>query len=395
MTGGIPETISILDKSEIYKDAVWKILKKARMFKTIMGASIKSDILGAMTTSDGLSTEHAYYITKIAVLEVNSTSVRLIRLNNPWCGELEFKGLWCDESDAWNTLEEELREALQHKNLAKGEFWISFEDFYKNFHMIEFCNLTSDACIMDYIKDEHENLKWKLLSFTGEWTPGFTAGGCGMNNEALFWTNPQFLVNLKNTDSNDNLTTVLISLMQKSSVDRYGEAVPLEYIQFRFYRVKNVEDAEIAKKTGMRLYAGQLDRFGTSGTYTNSREVGKRYRVEPGSYLIIPSCYTANRKVEFLLRILTEQQLSNFDCKILENHKDNLSVDDLFYFTKYDIETNNSLLGFKNDMKTNETVDSSSIIIKSSFKPIKTPVIETFEKIASKEQKTHKNCVLM
>jgi hypothetical protein len=213
----------------------------------------------------------------------------------------------------------------------------------------------------------------------------------------LFWTNLQLLVNLKNPDSKDNLATILISLNQKNSVDRYGKAMPLEFIQFRIYRVKNEEDAEISRRTGMRLYAGQLLRCGSSGKYKNTRECGKRFRLEIGSYVIIPSCYSANRKAEFLLRIFTEEPLNTNSCKILENHKDNLSYDDLFYFTKYDDEKNNSLFGIKSYIENDETenVDSSSIIIKSSFKPIKTPVFETFEKIVYKQENTHKNCVLM
>ena len=140
----------------------------------------------------------------------------------------------------------------------------------------------------------------------------------------MFWTNLQLLVNLKNIDSNDNLATILISLIQKSSVDRYGKTMPLEFIQFRIYRVKNEEDAEVSRKTGMRLYAGQLQRYGSSGKYKNTREVGKRYRLDKGSYVIIASCYSANRRAEFLLRILTEQTLNSSDCKILENHKKKL-----------------------------------------------------------------------
>jgi hypothetical protein len=52
-------------------------------------------------------------------------------------------------------------------------------------------NLTSDACIADEETNTNENenennLKWKLTTFKGEWTPGLTAGGCGQNNEVLF-----------------------------------------------------------------------------------------------------------------------------------------------------------------------------------------------------------------
>ena len=375
MTGGIQETISISDKSEAHQEAVWIILKKARMFKTIMGASVKAEL----KVSNELVSNYAYYITRIAMLEINGQSVRLIRLCNPWSVGVEWKGSWSDESNEWIDVEDELKEALEHKCLPKGEFWMSFEDFYKNFHTLEFCNMTSDAYLIDpSVIEDKNSLQWKLVTFNGEWLPGFTAGGCGQFNEALFWTNPQFLVNIKNPDLNDNLATLLVSLMQKPRTDRYGKLVDPEFIQFRFYRVKKEEDADCARKTGMRLYASQLYRCGTSGKYTNTREVGKRYKVEPGYYLIIPSCYSSNRKAEFLLRVYTEQYFCSLDCKILDIHKDKLSYEDLFYFNKYDENESSNLLGLKKATEIEEAESEKIEIEKAGFIPIKTPVFETF-----------------
>jgi calpain len=57
----------------------------------------------------------------------------------------------------------------------------------------------------------------------------------------------------------------------------------------------------------LRLYGSQLDRIGASGSYINSREVTKRFRCDPGNYLIIPSTYDEDHECEFLLRIFTEQ----------------------------------------------------------------------------------------
>lgn len=61
--------------------------------------------------------------------------------------------------------------------------------------------------------------------------------------------------------------------------------------------------------TGLRLYANDLIRIGSSGPYINNREVTQRFRVEPGHYLIIPSTYDEDVAHEFMLRIFTEQQI--------------------------------------------------------------------------------------
>ena len=60
-------------------------------------------------------------------------------------------------------------------------------------------------------------------------------------------------------------------------------------------------------KSGQKLYAKGVERVGTSGSYINSREITKHFRVEPGNYLVIPSTYDEDRSSEFMLRIFTEK----------------------------------------------------------------------------------------
>lgn len=139
-----------------------------------------------------------------------------------------------------------------------------------------------------------------------------------------YWTNPQFLITLTDYDpqDNENMATVVIALMQKYTREKRtlnrGESCE-EYIQFRLYRVLNERDALQAKQTGGSLYANQLERCGTSGPYINMREVTKRFRLQPGHYLIIPSCYDENISGEFLLRVYTENPISDCDCCVLHS----------------------------------------------------------------------------
>lgn len=58
-----------------------------------------------------------------------------------------------------------------------------------------------------------------------------------------------------------------------------------------------------------KLYANDLERAGSSGTYINLREVSRRFQLEPGNYLIIPSTSEMDVEAEFLLRIFTEQSV--------------------------------------------------------------------------------------
>ena len=83
-----------------------------------------------------------------------------------------------------------------------------------------------------------------------------------------------------------------------------------------------------SKTTGLKLYSNQLEKVGASGPYINSREVTKRFRVDPGNYLIIPSTYDADRECEFMLRIFTEE---NIEASSLEQNKEDLTEEESFF----------------------------------------------------------------
>lgn len=45
---------------------------------------------------------------------------------------------------------------------------------------------------------------------------------------------------------------------------------------------------------------------GTSGSFTNAREVMKRFDLAPGQYIIVPCSFKPGEEGDFLLRIFTE-----------------------------------------------------------------------------------------
>ena len=245
---------------------------------------------------------------------------------------MEWKGKWGDKSYDWKYVSNDVKKQLQLDDKPDGEFWMSFDDFYSNFEIVQICSLSPDA-YSDELEGKHPNLnlKWNMISYNGEWKIGKTAGGCGQYDKNLYWTNPQFLITLTDVDPSDgeNMATIIISLMQKYTrekrLENNGEPTE-QFIQFRLYRIKNKDDALKAKNSGTRLYANQLEPAGTSGTYINLRDVTKRFRLPPGDYLVIPSCYDRNVEGEFLLRLFTEQNSGDLNSfKELNEHKENLA----------------------------------------------------------------------
>ena len=53
--------------------------------------------------------------------------VPLVRCRNPWGNECEWKGVWGDQSEAWNYLSPEEKQAMRFTVKQDGEFWCVFK----------------------------------------------------------------------------------------------------------------------------------------------------------------------------------------------------------------------------------------------------------------------------
>nr|XP_033967797.1 calpain-3 [Pseudochaenichthys georgianus] len=171
-TGGVTE---FYEMKEAPKE-LYKIMKKALERGSLMGCSIDSLVPARFETRTvtGLVKGHAYSVTAVEECkpsQLKETKVRLVRLRNPW-GQVEWNGPWSDNSKEWTTLSKTEKEKLQHQSAEDGEFWMSFEDFKKNYTKIEICNLTPDALEDDKIH------KWTVSVNEGRWVRGCSAGGC-------------------------------------------------------------------------------------------------------------------------------------------------------------------------------------------------------------------------
>ena len=340
MTGGIQESMD-MKYFEAYgrQNDLWELIMRTRKYKSLIGASINPDPrIREARLPNGLVMGHAYTITKIAILNINSREERIVRLRHPWGNEVEWNGAWSDKSNEWNQLYNSTRTALEHSTIPDGESWMRFVDFVHHFDSIQFCHFTPDSLSGELMNrhaiNKAPNLTWKCTVYHDEWKPGVSSGGCGRGNMLKYWTNPQFLVTLVDRESSgaSNQAIVIISLAQKYSRQKrtLNRGAPAEqYIQFRVYKIISEQDARDAKTMARRLYANQLEYVADSGPYIDAREVTLRLAVVPGNYLIIPSCYEADTSCEFLLRLFTEDLIDEESAAILKNHKENLCAQDI------------------------------------------------------------------
>ncbi|KAI4875312.1 hypothetical protein NFI96_022582 [Prochilodus magdalenae] len=298
-TGGVTE---FYEMKEAPKE-LYKIMKKALERGSLMGCSIDSLVPARFETrtATGLVKGHAYSVTAVDECKQNSqkeSKVRLVRLRNPW-GQVEWNGAWSDNSKEWGTISKSEKDKLQHQNAEDGEFWMSFDDFKKNYTKLEICNLTPDAL------DDDKLHKWTVSVNEGRWVRGCSAGGC-RNYPDTFWTNPQYRLRLLEEDDdpedNEVACTFVVALMQKNRRKERKLGANLFPIGFSIYEMHG--NKQHMQKDFFMLNSSKA----RSKAYINLREVTQRFRLSPGEYVIVPSTYEPHQEGEFILRVFSEKR---------------------------------------------------------------------------------------
>ncbi|KAK2560966.1 Calpain-9 [Acropora cervicornis] len=252
----------------------------------------------------GLVKGHAYSVTGATCVNVHGEEVQLVRVRNPWGNEREWEGAWGDKSSEWRQLSESEKRRVNLQFDDDGEFWMSFEDFFKYFDKLEICHLGPDSAR----KGGGQANNWEGRTEKGAWIRGSSAGGC-RNFLNTFAMNPQFRVDLQDADDDaDDKCSLTVALMQtKRRKLKAEEGKPMLTIGFSIYKVT---DEDLKTGRAERDYFAYHASTARSPVFINSREVTGRYMLDPGSYLIIPTTFEPGHQGEFIVRIFAEKPVT-------------------------------------------------------------------------------------
>nr|CAD2198470.1 unnamed protein product [Meloidogyne enterolobii] len=300
MTGGLTEFYDLQERTE----NLMQMMVRGFEMGSLFGCSIEADPhVWEAKLPNGLVKGHAYSITGMRIVSTTYGNVPLLRIRNPWGNEQEWNGPWADNSKEWNQLPADLKKDMGLNFAHDGEFWMSFDDFIRNFEKLEICNLGPDVMEEIYemtgVKPTLGNT-WATNSHDGSWRAGQTAGGC-RNYLRTFAMNPQYRMRLSDSDpnDNDNLCTVVIAVMQKYRRELKHTGIENLAIGFAVYETNG---------TAGRLsteYFANTKSCARSPAFINLREITGRFRMPPGDYVIVPSTYEPGQEGDFMLRILT------------------------------------------------------------------------------------------
>uniref|UniRef100_A0A4W6DQU8 Calpain 1, (mu/I) large subunit b n=1 Tax=Lates calcarifer TaxID=8187 RepID=A0A4W6DQU8_LATCA len=300
-TGGVAEMYEL---KKAPRD-LYRIISKALERGSLLGCSI--DITSAFdmeaVTFKKLVKGHAYSVTGLRQVEYRGRQERLIRIRNPW-GQVEWTGAWSDSSSEWNSIDSAEKDEMLCK-MEDGEFWMSFQEFLRQFSRLEICNLTPDALSQDTTSF------WTTVTFEGGWRRGSTAGGC-RNHPNTFWINPQYKISLLEEDDDPEDDEVacsfLVALMQKDRRRYRRQGQDMHTIGFAIYEVRGCPSVHMKKDFFLRHSS-----CARSETFINLREVSTRLRLPPGEYLVVPSTFEPSKEADFVLRVFTEKQSENLN----------------------------------------------------------------------------------
>lgn len=300
-TGGVTEWYELKKPPADLFTIILKALERG----SLMGCSI--DITSAndmeAVTFKKLVKGHAYSVTGAKEVNYRGQNTKLIRMRNPW-GEVEWTGAWSDNSNEWNNVDPSERGELRNQ-MEDGEFWMSFQDYLREFTRLEICNLTPDALSARKFR------KWSTTLYGGSWRKGSTAGGC-RNFPATFWINPQFKIKLDTEDDDDDYgsekgCTFLIALMQKNRRKERRFGKDMETIGFAVYEVPREFVGQSAVHLKRDFFLSNSSRA-RSEQFINLREVSTRHKLPPGEYIVVPSTFEPNVEGDFVLRVFSENR---------------------------------------------------------------------------------------
>ncbi|KAK0130762.1 Calpain-2 catalytic subunit [Merluccius polli] len=298
-TGGIAENFDLRNAPS----NMFQIIKKALEAGALLGCSIDttSAAESEAVTRQKLVKGHAYSLTGAVEVRYRGRQEKLVRMRNPW-GQVEWTGAWSDGSSEWNYVEGDCPNA----NAEDGEFWMSFNEFQRNYSRIEICTLTPDTIMDDSVKH------WSVGKFDGTWRRGSTAGGC-RNNPYTFWQNPQFVIKLDEEDDDpedgEDGCSLVLGLIQKNRRKMRKAGEDMHTIGFAIYEFHGQTEVHLDKN--FFLSHAQTAR---SETFINLREVSTRFKLPPGEYLVVPSTFEPHLNGDFCIRVFSEKQSQTIPC---------------------------------------------------------------------------------
>ncbi|RVE40399.1 hypothetical protein evm_014951, partial [Chilo suppressalis] len=241
-------------------------------------------------------------------------------------GRGAWAGAWAPHSAQWRALPPHDRDLLAGRTTRKGDFWMSFTEFAREFSSLELVHVGPD----DWLREGalRDRRPWRAVLARRRWTPGYNAGGPPAATETTS-INPQFHVQV--CGEAGRKCHVVVSVTQQyrpgggssaagsgSGSGAAGAASRLHAVGFAVYELPPGAAPRRPLSTLHTLRA--LDVTHES----RAREVATFFTLPAGQYLVVPHTARPHTAAAFLLRILTDDHTT-----VWEVNEDNMIIRDI------------------------------------------------------------------
>ncbi|XP_063793380.1 calpain-6 isoform X2 [Pseudophryne corroboree] len=302
-TGAVAESVDLTDDN--YRV---NIIEQTKLFEELLKVYRRGGLICChikapsfrdteKVTPLGLVKGHAYAVTEIKKVSLGektlcfgkTSKLFMVRMRNPW-GNREWRGAWSDESEEWKKVSEYEKRQLGLDLQNDGEFWMTFEDWCKNFTHADVCRIINTS-----ILSRHKT--WEKGEARGKWTKSEEvllnrSGGC-FNYKSTFFQNPQYMFEIKKEEDE-----VLVSLQQQDQWINKSRKGDRFIIGFEILKVEQNRQYRIHKMHGQERAA--------SSPYMNLRSIVLRKTLKKGRYVIIPTTFHPGTICDFILRLFTD-----------------------------------------------------------------------------------------
>ncbi|KAI1303575.1 Calpain-C [Halotydeus destructor] len=339
LTGGATESLVIRDDPQ----AAWLTVQRLMTMTTIVTAIISSDQSSKSRRSsgsgqrsptgsagsqgsqgafeklrNGLMVGANYRILAMERIDLIHEPITLLRLAHPLGMGSDYTGPFSQDGREWVAVTDQDRMRLESiedcDDEGQSAFWISWHEFVSSFSNLEIVYLDGDTA-----RDEPSlrgRIPMTLKIYRGIWRRGVTSGGC-RNNVDTFHSNPQLEILIPSPVDHEDVNVVCLSqhsVIEPKVVgfsiyatghptrtatpsDQTGDGVPLDDPRF---------DKEWFKRNKSIV----------NSSYTNSKQVTLRYRLDKGSYLLVPTTFEPGQEGLFNVRIYSRRpvKLKVLDC---------------------------------------------------------------------------------
>ena len=118
-----------------------------------------------------------------------------------------------------------------------------------------------------------------------------------------YWTNPQYFFPVDINPAFPEKVPIIIFFMQTGQKQTKPDIRKNEEMGFKIYRVKPNEPEQLI------FHPDQLEETESSGIYTESRQICKKFYLRPGKYVIITSLKKKDIQQDFFLKISFPENL--------------------------------------------------------------------------------------